>query len=90
MEQNTAIKQKNYERASQLLGELFDAGSDITDQINCCIQHNGVDGFFENLGAFDFSGEVLEKLEAVKVVLLGLSGEAMDTGGGVAHEERQC
>lgn len=88
MEQNTAIKQKNYERASRLLGELFDAASDITEHINCCIQHNGVDGFFENLGAFDFSGEVLEKLEAVKVVLLGLSEEAMDTGGGVVNEER--
>lgn len=88
MEQSAAIKQKNYERASRLLGELFDAASDITEQINCCIQHNGVGGFFENLEAFDFSREVLEKLEAVKVVLFGLSEETINNGGGAAHEER--
>lgn len=34
MEQEPAIKQKDYERASQLLGRLFDIDSDIKEQIN--------------------------------------------------------
>lgn len=89
MEQSAAINQKNYERASRLLGELFDAASDITEQINCCIQHNGVDGFFENLEAFDFSEDVLEKLMAVKTVLFGMDEEAKKLAGGGAEREEK-
>ena len=76
MEQNNAIKQENYERASQLLGELFEVDSDITEQINRCIQRYGASGFFKNLEAFDFSEDVFEKLKAVRMVLFGMGEEA--------------
>jgi hypothetical protein len=76
MKQIATIKQKNYEKASQLLGELFDAASNITEQINCCIQSNGISMFFENLEAFDFSEDVIEKLKAVKTVLFEIDEEA--------------
>lgn len=88
MEQNMTTKQKNYERASSLLGELFDTTSDITEQINGCIRHNGVSKFFENLEAFDFSGEVLEKLQAVKMVLYGVEEAKEPDGGGAWFDER--
>ncbi len=77
MEQDITIKQKNYEKASRLLGELFDADSDITEQINRCIQQYGACGFFKNLEVFDFSGDVFEKLQAVRMVLFGMGEEDM-------------
>ena len=77
MEQDITIKQKNYERASQLLGELFEVDSDITEQINRCIQHYGASGFFKKLEVFDFSGDVFEKLKAVRMVLFGIGEEDM-------------
>jgi len=64
MEQEPAIKQKNYERASQLLGRLFEVDSDITEQINRCLQDYGAKGFFRNLESFDFSEDVFKKLKA--------------------------
>lgn len=88
MEQAQTIRQQNYEKASLLLGELFDASSDITEQIGCHIRHNGIGAFFENLEASDFSGEVLEKLRAVKTVLFGLSEEAAAPVGGGMFEKR--
>lgn len=89
MEQTRTIRQQNYEKASLLLGKLFDASSDITEQIDCYIRHNGIGAFFENLEASDFSGEVLEKLRAVKTVLFGLSEEAMLGGGGMLEEKTE-
>jgi hypothetical protein len=77
MEQDIIIKQKNYERASRLLGELFEVDSDITEQINRCIQHYGASRFFKNLEAFDFSEDVVEKLKAVRMVLFGMGEEDM-------------
>lgn len=77
MEQDITIKRKNYEKASRLLGELFDADSDITEQINRCIKHYGANGFFKNLENFDFSEDVFEKLKAVRMVLFGMGEEAM-------------
>jgi len=75
MGQNTGIKRKGYERASLLLGELFEVDSDITEQINRCIQQYGAGGFFKNLEAFDFTGDVIEKLKAVRMVLFGMGEE---------------
>ncbi|WP_353852776.1 hypothetical protein [Dehalobacter restrictus] len=80
MEQNTAIKQKDYERASQLLVRLFEVDSDITEQINRCLQDYGANGFFRNLKSFDFSEDVFEKLKAVGMVLFGMGEEAAVTG----------
>lgn len=77
MKQESAMKQKDYERASLLLGKLFEVDSDITEQINWCIQHYGANGFFKNLEAFDFSEDVFEKLKAVRMVLFGMSEEAV-------------
>ena len=76
MEQEPAIKQKDYEGASQLLGRLFDVDSDITEQINRCLQDYGANGFFRNLESFDFSEDVFEKLKAVRIVLYGMREEA--------------
>ena len=69
------IKQKDYERASQLLGRLFEVDSDITEQINRGIQHNGIRVFFKNIDAYDFPKEVQEKLTAVRHVLFGTGAE---------------
>ena len=77
MEKDIAFKRRDYERASRLLGELFEVDSDIIEQINRCIQHYGACGFFKNLKAFDFSGDVFEKLEAVRMVLFGMGEEDM-------------
>lgn len=79
MKQVTDIKQKNYERASQLLGKLFEVNSDITQQINCYIQHYGTGSFFKKLEAFDFSEDVLKKLMAVRMVLFGMGEERVMT-----------
>ncbi|ODA43200.1 hypothetical protein [Desulfosporosinus sp. BG] len=77
MEQEPAIKQKDYQRASRLLGRLFEVDSDITEQINRCLQDYGANGFFRNLGTFDFSEDVFEKLKAVRMVLFGMGEEAV-------------
>lgn len=79
MEQDHVTRQKNYERASLLLGELFKVDSDITGQINTCIQQYGVGIFFKNLENFDFSRDVLGKLEAVRMVLFGIGVETAMT-----------
>ena len=77
MLQDKTIKQKDYERASQLLGRLFEVDSDITEQISRCIQYNGAEAFFKNLESFDFSADVFEKLDAVRLVLFGMGEEVM-------------
>jgi hypothetical protein len=71
------IKQKDYERASQLLGRLFEVDTDITEQINREIQHNGIREFFKSIDAYDFSKEVNEKLTAVRQVLFGTGTEPL-------------
>lgn len=76
MEKDIAFKQRDYERASRLLGELFEVDSDITEQINCCIRRYGIGRFFKNLETFDFSEDVVEKLKAVRMVLFGMGEEA--------------
>lgn len=97
MNQNKTIKQEDYQRASLLLGKLFEVETDITDQINTCMGHYGVEGFFQNLETFDFSAEVFEKLDAVRMVLFGLGEEVVPKGfiekmtgakGGQGHEEK--
>lgn len=75
---NITIKQKDYERASSLLGKLFAFDSDITDEINKCIQINGVEGFFKKLESFDFSPDVYEKLNAVRLILFGLGEDVLN------------
>ena len=77
MLQDKTIKQKDYERASQLLGRLFEVDSDITEQISRCIQYYGAVEFFKNLESFDFSADVFEKLDAVRLVLFGMGEEVM-------------
>lgn len=90
MEQDININRKNYEKASRLLGELFEADSGITEQISRNIQHYGAGRFFKSLETFDFSEDVLEKLQAVRMVLFGMGEEEMtavqmheETKGGV-------
>ena len=77
MLQDKKINQKDYERASQLLGKLFEVDSDITVQINRCIECYGIQQFFKTIETFDFSEDVLEKLEAVRLVLFGLGEEVI-------------
>lgn len=79
MEQEFKIKQENYDKASRLLGELFEVDSDITGRINTCIQQYGAGRFFKNLETFDFSGDVLEKLQAVRMVLFAIGDETART-----------
>ena len=77
MLQDKTIKRKDYERASQLLGKLFEVDSDITEQISRCIQYYGAEKFFKTLETFDFSADVFEKLNAVRLVLFGMGEEIM-------------
>lgn len=77
MLQDKKINQKDYERASQLLGRLFEVDSDITVQINRCIECYGVQEIFKNIETFDFTQDVLEKLNAVRLVLFGLGEEVI-------------
>ena len=97
MNQNKTIKQEDYERASLLLGKLFEVETDITDLINVCMGHYGIEGFFENLETFDFSVDVFKKLETVRMILLGLEEDAaskerikkiIGVKGGLGHEEK--
>lgn len=88
MEQVRITRQENYDKASSLLGEIFDASSDIVEQINYCMRNNGIRAFFENLDDYDFHGEVLEKLRALKILLFELSEEAIISEGGAVLEER--
>lgn len=66
------IKYSDYERASQLLGKLFEVDTDVTEEINRYIQHYGVSDFFKNLENLDFSASVFKKLNAVRLVLFGM------------------
>lgn len=77
MEEHIQIRQENYEKASQLLGKLFEVDSDITEQINLCIQRYGAGNFFNNLEAFEFSSSIYEKLQAVRMVLSGMGEETI-------------
>ncbi|TCX53616.1 hypothetical protein [Dehalobacter sp. 14DCB1] len=94
---NKTVKQEDYERASLLLGKLFEVETDITDQINTCMGHYGIEGFFKNLETFDFTADVFGKLDAVRMVLFGLGEEVVSKGfiarmigvkGGLGHEEK--
>lgn len=72
MTNKNQIKSTEYEKASRLLSKLIDADSDIADQINTLVQRQGVANFFKNLKKQELSPDVLEKLQAVKLVLRGL------------------
>ena len=76
------IREQNYDKASELLGKLFDATSDVSDQIRSYIRTNGVSRFFDNLSDYDFSPDVVEKLQAVRDVLYGLDREMLLVGDG--------
>ncbi|SHH68581.1 hypothetical protein [Desulfosporosinus lacus] len=95
MEQINIIMQKDYERATLLLGDLFEIDSDIIEQINCCIQNYGIGSFFKNLKTFDFPADVAEKLNAVGMVLYGMSEESLPVAqifkepkGGAIYEKK--
>lgn len=77
MEQDIAFNQRDYEKASRLLGDLFEVDSDSIEQIKCCIRHHGAGSFLKNLETFDFSEDVAEKLNAVRMVLYGMGEEVL-------------
>jgi hypothetical protein len=83
MTNKNQIKSTNYEKASKLLSKLVDADSDAAEQINSMIRQQGIARFFKNLNKQELSPEVLEKLQAVKLVLfgLGMAGEGNLRGG---------
>lgn len=72
MTNKNQIKSTDYEKASKLLAKLIDADSDLTEQINNLIKQQGVAKFFKNLEKHELSPDILEKLQAVRLVLLGL------------------
>ncbi|MEN3005966.1 hypothetical protein [Dehalobacterium formicoaceticum] len=93
MEQKNSFTQRDYERASRLLGDLFEVNSDIIEQICCHIQKNGIVSFFNTPNTFDFSPDIAEKLEAVGMVLYGMGEESLavvqnfkEPKGGVIYE----
>lgn len=80
MTNKNQIKNSDYEKASKLLSKLIDADSDVAEQINNLIQQQGVSKFFKNLEKHELSPDILEKLQAVKLVLLGLDTVNNGTG----------
>lgn len=89
------LKQKDYEKVSLLLGDLFEVDSDVIEQINYCIQNYGVSSFFDNFRTYNFSADVVEKLNAVGMVLYGMNEELLPMGhishepkGGVIYEKK--
>lgn len=84
---NKKIKYENYQKASELIGKLFDVESDITSYISQCIEHNGVEKFFRNIELFEFDKDVYKKLCAVRFILLGVAENSMiDKEGGETSE----
>lgn len=71
------VSDSDYERASQLLGKLFEVDSDITYEISRYIKYNGITGFFRNIEAFNFPADVFEKLNAVRLVLFSLGDDSI-------------
>ncbi len=95
MEQKNTFTQRNYKKASQLLGDLFETNSDIVEQINCHIQGNGIGNFFKNLESFGFPVDIAEKLDAVGMVLYGIGEQSLpvvqnpkEPKGGVTYEKK--
>ncbi|MHB1454216.1 MAG: hypothetical protein ACYCYM_09745 [Saccharofermentanales bacterium] len=81
------IREQNYEKASELLGRLFGSAPDVAGQINSCIKANGVAMFFDCLDRYEFSPDILEKLQAVRSVLYGLEENDRWDGKGLAEIE---
>lgn len=95
MEQMNIFNQKDYEKVSLLLGDLFEVDSDIIERISCCIQKYGVSSFLENSRTFDFPADIAEKLDAVGMVLYGMNEELLPVTqnsqrpkGGVTYEKK--
>jgi hypothetical protein len=95
VKKKTDFMQKDYERVSRLLGDLFEVNSDIIEQIYCHIQKNGIGSFFNHPEAFGFSPDVVEKLNAVGMVLYGIGEKSLsdvqntkDRGGGVIYARK--
>lgn len=77
MKKKNDFTQKDYERVSRLLGDLFEVNSDIIEQIYCHIQKNGIGSLLNHPEASGFSPNVVEKLEAVGMVLYGIGEESL-------------
>ena len=61
--------------AARLLALLIDAQHDTSEQIRILLGSQGVDRFFLDLEEQQLSTEIIEKLQAVKVVLSELEQE---------------
>lgn len=72
MTQITTIKHNEYEKASRLLGELFELDSHVEQQINCYMQHYGIIRFFNELESLELSSDVIRKLSSVRDILSSL------------------
>lgn len=72
MLQERKINPTQYEKAAELLSQLFESDSDVEKQINSYIQHNGIAYFFENLEDFELDVDTSVKLQAVRNVLFGM------------------
>jgi len=69
MNNKKQIKNQDYANASKLLSSLIGAEAKVEQQINNYIQHYGVTNIFSKLDAFGFAVDIVEKLNAVKVIL---------------------
>jgi len=79
MTNKNQIKNPEYKNASELLSNLIDADTKVEQQINDYIQHYGVTKFLSKLDMLEFPAEIIEKLNAVKVILdVAKGGEVHD------------
>lgn len=88
------LLKKDYETASRLLCELIEADTHDKEEINLYVQQYGFDSFFQNLHLFDFSYDITDKVNAVRMVLYGTMAESPSTtqkfnlhGGNVSYEK---
>lgn len=63
------LKDKEYEKCVNLLGELIDVDADTRQKIHKCFQSKGIQNFFLLLDSMELSPEVIEKLKSIKAII---------------------
>jgi dissimilatory sulfite reductase (desulfoviridin) alpha/beta subunit len=58
-----------YQKAAKIIAKLMELDEETKKKISEQIQSFGIGHFLENLGAFNFSDEVMDKLQALYIVL---------------------
>jgi len=71
---------KEYQKAADILCDLLELEDETKIKISEQIQTFGIGHFLENLGAFDFTPEVRDKLQTLYLVLRYIQTEKIIDG----------